>query len=296
MAVQSRSVSSRGVQKRTRCSPRREVSNLQFQIFSQLLLCHSLTHTRDSHYFVSAGFTAGYGNGGARNCKQLSKEFNHRLVGFAVDRRRGDCKLECVAYHAGDGVLASAGMNLYGKCDSFHGFMDGNHAGFGRSPKIADPTRTQLDPSSMATSKSCDMPMESTSIWTPGSLRAAILSRRSRSRRKYGRAASGASVNGGTVISPRICRFATFGAARSRLSNSGESSGMPALLSSSPTFISIRTSSFLFDSAAAWFSFSASRRESTESTALNNSAAFFALLICRWPIRCHWASLSPLSA
>jgi hypothetical protein len=33
-------------------------------------------------------------------------------------------------------------------------------------PKIAVPTRTQVDPSSIATSKSCDMPMESTSMWT----------------------------------------------------------------------------------------------------------------------------------
>jgi hypothetical protein len=35
-------------------------------------------------------------------------------------------------------------------------------------PKIAVPTRTQVDPSSIATSKSCDMPMESTSMWTRG--------------------------------------------------------------------------------------------------------------------------------
>jgi hypothetical protein len=38
------------------------------------------------------------------------------------------------------------------------------YAGFGLAPKIAVPTRTQVEPSSMATSKSCDMPMESTSI------------------------------------------------------------------------------------------------------------------------------------
>src|SRR5215467_5957857 len=40
--------------------------------------------------------------------------------------------------------------------ESFHGF--------GLSPKMAVPTRTQVEPSSIATSKSCDMPMESTSI------------------------------------------------------------------------------------------------------------------------------------
>jgi hypothetical protein len=49
--------------------------------------------------------------------------------------------------------------------------------GFGLAPKIAVPTRTQVDPSSMATSKSCDMPMERTFISMRGSLRAAIWSR-----------------------------------------------------------------------------------------------------------------------
>ena len=38
----------------------------------------------------------------------------------------------------------------------------------GRSPKIAVPMRTQVEPSSIATSKSCDMPMERTSIVTSG--------------------------------------------------------------------------------------------------------------------------------
>ena len=40
-------------------------------------------------------------------------------------------------------------------------------------PKIAVPTRTQVEPSSIATSKSCDMPMESCSMAMAGSLPAA---------------------------------------------------------------------------------------------------------------------------
>src|ERR1700683_4438365 len=52
------------------------------------------------------------------------------------------------------------------------------------SPKIAVPRRTQVDPSSMAASKSCDMPRESTSMPMAGSRRAAIASRSSRSLRK----------------------------------------------------------------------------------------------------------------
>ena len=55
---------------------------------------------------------------------------------------------------------------------------------FARSPKIAVPTRTQVDPSSIATSKSCDMPMESWSNFTEGRFLPARLSRNSRSFRK----------------------------------------------------------------------------------------------------------------
>ena len=53
-----------------------------------------------------------------------------------------------------------------------------------RSPKMAEPTRTQVEPSSIAISKSCDMPMESTFMLIAGSLRAAMVSRSSRSLRK----------------------------------------------------------------------------------------------------------------
>jgi len=52
------------------------------------------------------------------------------------------------------------------------------------SPKMAVPMRTQLDPSSMATSKSCDMPIESTCMLRLGSFRAWISSRNLRSLRK----------------------------------------------------------------------------------------------------------------
>src|SRR5581483_5384506 len=49
------------------------------------------------------------------------------------------------------------------------------------SPKIAVPTRTHVDPSRIATSKSCDIPIESTSMLTRGRWRAAVRSRNSRS-------------------------------------------------------------------------------------------------------------------
>lgn len=50
-----------------------------------------------------------------------------------------------------------------------------------RSPKIAVPIRTHVDPSSMATSKSCDMPIESRSMLMAANRRLAIVSRSSRS-------------------------------------------------------------------------------------------------------------------
>src|SRR5215469_6149039 len=66
--------------------------------------------------------------------------------------------------------------------------------GFALSPKIDVPTRTHVEPSWMATSKSCDIPIESTSMPIAESFREAIALRKSRNLRKYGRAPSGSSV------------------------------------------------------------------------------------------------------
>ena len=64
-----------------------------------------------------------------------------------------------------------------------------SHAAFFRSPKIAVPTRTRVAPSSIATSKSWLMPMESSPPASSPSRSAR--SRSARSRRKNGRAARG---------------------------------------------------------------------------------------------------------
>ena len=84
-------------------------------IFRQLLLCRRLAHARDSHYFVSAGFTAGYGNGGARNCKQIRKEFNHCPVGFALDWRRGKRQFQCVTHAPVMAFLRARGWTFTAK-------------------------------------------------------------------------------------------------------------------------------------------------------------------------------------
>ena len=54
----------------------------------------------------------------------------------------------------------------------------------GLMPKIAVPTRMQVEPSSIAISKSCDMPIESTSMRTPGKFWLEICSNRARILRK----------------------------------------------------------------------------------------------------------------
>jgi len=101
-------------------------------------------------------------------------------------------------------MLAIAGKNEDAATEMEAGLKldPSDHKAQLRSPKMAVPTRTQVDPSSIAISKSWDMPIESNSMATLGSFRLAIRSRSSRGCRKYGRAPSGSSVNRGIVISP----------------------------------------------------------------------------------------------
>ena len=63
----------------------------------------------------------------------------------------------------------------------------------------AVPTRTHVDPSSMATSKSCDIPIDN--CCSP------YFSASCRRRTKYGREGSASSVHGGMVISPSSFRL-----------------------------------------------------------------------------------------
>src|SRR6059058_5831496 len=69
-----------------------------------------------------------------------------------------------------------------------------------RVPKIAVPTRTSVAPYSIATSKSCDIPIDNTGKVTPSFF--ATSSRNPLNRRKYGRTCSAFSRNGGIHISP----------------------------------------------------------------------------------------------
>src|SRR5215471_557091 len=66
---------------------------------------------------------------------------------------------------------------------------------------------------------------------------------------------------------------------------------MPLFDSSPPTLISISTGRIFAMVAAARSSLSASFKESSESMPSKSSMALPALLLCRWPIKCHSASL-----
>src|SRR5438270_13444343 len=81
----------------------------------QALFYSRPVHAGNSHYFISAAFTAGYANGGTRNLKQINKEFNHSLVGAALNERRGEREFQRVANSSGNGALAPAGMAVHCK-------------------------------------------------------------------------------------------------------------------------------------------------------------------------------------
>jgi len=151
----------------------------------------------DANHFVPTGLAGGNGNGRARDLQKFCEKFDAGVVGLSIYRRSGERKPQRIANFAGHRILFRPRMDLTAKImlplDSFIGikqfFSERKRSalcfyGFALAPKIAVPTRTQVDPSSIATSKSCDMPIESSFIETAGSLRAAIVSRNCRSLRK----------------------------------------------------------------------------------------------------------------
>src|SRR5581483_11472288 len=135
-----------------------------------------------ANHFISAAVAGGYSNGRTRHFQKMGEESNAGFIGFAIDWRRSDLQLQSGTKHACNLLEASSWMDFHGKCDGIALRLNRDH--FFRSPKMAVPTRTQVEPSSMATSKSCDIPIESKPIEISGRRRAAMVSRSSRSRRK----------------------------------------------------------------------------------------------------------------
>lgn len=133
-------------------------------------------YPRDSDHFVAIGQAGGYGNGGTRYFQKLREESNACLVGFSVNGRRCQFQLERVSQNAGDTFPPRFGMDSHSYRDAVRMPLYVDHF-LVRSPKIAVPTRTHVEPSSIAISKSCDMPIDSSSMLIPEILRDAMLSR-----------------------------------------------------------------------------------------------------------------------
>src|ERR1035441_4438459 len=138
-------------------------------------------------------------------------------------------------------------------------------------PNKAVPMRTQVEPSSMAVSRSWDMPMES--CGKPCNSPSA------RRRRKISRGASGSSDQGGMVIRPVRRRWGHW---RTAAINSGRSAGRAPLLASSTESL---TSSMMSSGRPASSRRRAILAESTVWMAWNSSAARRVLLDCRWPMK-----------
>src|SRR3990172_6802647 len=87
-----------------------------------------------------------------------------------------------------------------------HPFRDGNAEPMPKLlsplPKIAVPTRTIVAPSSIAASKSLDIPIDSSVTPGPAPPRETHSAKVSRRRTKYGLLSSGSSVHGGMAINP----------------------------------------------------------------------------------------------
>lgn len=62
-------------------------------------------------HLVAAGLAGSNGNGRSRQLQKVCEEFDARIVGFAVGRRRGEGNFDCIAEFAGDGVFPGAGMD-----------------------------------------------------------------------------------------------------------------------------------------------------------------------------------------
>src|ERR1051326_38095 len=200
----------KGRSKPVRTSCRRSTKLKSFSWSLTLLLREPLSQISDgdagnANGLQAAASAGSYRNGRARDFQKIGEEINAAIIGAAFDRRRGQGEFDGIAKLARDGVLLGPGMDFDLKGDAVFIFADRNH-GFGRSPKMAVPIRTQVEPSSIAISKSCDMPMESSLISMAGKWRAAIRSRSSRRRRKYGRDDSASSPNGGMAMRPRTRR------------------------------------------------------------------------------------------
>src|SRR5262245_34915199 len=150
----------------------------------------------------------------------------------------------------------------------------------GRAPNRAEPTRTIVAPSSTATWKSSDIPMESSLMpgWRPDRR-----SSSSRSRTKYGRASSATAGSGGRVMSPASSMPAS--PVRRSAASAVSSGATPVPRPAKST--SIMAGIVRPASAARRASRSAACPGTRPCTTSASSATWWAEPDCSVPIKCH---------
>jgi len=97
--------------------------------------------------------------------QKTGEEFTESFVGAIFHGGRAEPDFQCAFDDTGNFVAAGARLHAHGENHRAILFMEGKrcrHQAVWRAPKSAVPTRTSVAPSTMAASKSCDMPMEST--------------------------------------------------------------------------------------------------------------------------------------
>src|SRR5579875_191203 len=140
------------------------------------------SNTGNLHALVSARFAAQNSNSRYRHLQTPGKQPSNGLVCAAIDWSGRHAQLKRALILPLDRVSPRPWRHLQCERHATCHVCNVDHRGFSRSPKIAVPMRISVAPSSMATSKSWLMPIDSTGSSIP--MLRLSWSRRSRSFRK----------------------------------------------------------------------------------------------------------------
>src|SRR5215469_13639304 len=66
----------------------------------------------DANHLIAAGLAGSNSNGGARHLQKFCEEFDTGLVGFTIDRGRGERDFEYVAERADHRILSGARLHF----------------------------------------------------------------------------------------------------------------------------------------------------------------------------------------
>src|SRR2546427_8499597 len=198
-------------------------------------------------------------NSGQRDIQMSGQKAPQGFVGAALHGRNLQANAQSALPFAVDLIAAGPRLNTNEETQSALALPDFDHF-VCRAPKSAVPRRICVAPSSMAISKSRDIPMDNS-----GMSQSSCRERRSRiscSRRKNGRTSCGSDVSSGTVIRPRNSKRGIRSTPSARRESSAGS--QPDFVTAESSRTSISTGKRR-PSPAALLSFSAKGRLSSES-------------------------------